>query len=181
MKRYILTGAPGAGKTSILRALESMGYAVAEEAATDVIAIEHRRGIEEPWTDPSFLEKILAVQLQRQEERIDPPAPVQVFDRSPVCTLALARWLGLTTPAVVRDALIRLDEERTYERKVFFIRPIGFVEPTAARRINFEDSVRFERVHEEVYQELGYQLIDVPAGPVVERAGLVDKLIRRWS
>ena len=37
MKRFILTGAPGAGKTSILRALAAGGYAVVPEAATDVM------------------------------------------------------------------------------------------------------------------------------------------------
>lgn len=37
MPAYILTGAPGAGKTAILRLLEANGYPVVEEAATDVI------------------------------------------------------------------------------------------------------------------------------------------------
>jgi predicted ATPase len=36
MKRFILTGAPGAGKTSILRVLAATGYPVVDEAATDV-------------------------------------------------------------------------------------------------------------------------------------------------
>lgn len=39
MPRYVLTGAPGAGKTAILRQLEIEGHAVVEEAATDVIAL----------------------------------------------------------------------------------------------------------------------------------------------
>ena len=34
MKRYILTGTPGAGKTSIIQALALRGYCVVEEAAT---------------------------------------------------------------------------------------------------------------------------------------------------
>jgi len=38
MKRYILTGTPGAGKTVLLRALELRGYVVIEESATDFIA-----------------------------------------------------------------------------------------------------------------------------------------------
>ena len=37
MKRFILTGAPGAGKTSILQALAAGGHAVVPEAATDVM------------------------------------------------------------------------------------------------------------------------------------------------
>ena len=34
MKRFIITGAPGAGKTAILRQLELDGFGVVEEAAT---------------------------------------------------------------------------------------------------------------------------------------------------
>jgi hypothetical protein len=38
MRRYIITGAPGAEKTAILQELKVRGYAVVGEAATDVIA-----------------------------------------------------------------------------------------------------------------------------------------------
>ncbi|MFG2472620.1 AAA family ATPase [Streptomyces canus] len=38
MRRYVLTGTPGAGKTSILQCLAEHGYEVVEEAATAVIA-----------------------------------------------------------------------------------------------------------------------------------------------
>lgn len=43
-----MTGAPGAGKTSILKGLQDRGYEVVEEAATDVIAREQALGVEEP-------------------------------------------------------------------------------------------------------------------------------------
>jgi predicted ATPase len=57
----------------------------------------------------------------------------------------------------------------------FFIRNQGFIEPTAARRISFADSLAFERVHEQTYRGLGFQLIDVPAGPLAERAALIRR------
>ncbi len=44
MPSYILTGAPGAGKTAVLRLLEASGYPVVEEAATDVIALGNAPG-----------------------------------------------------------------------------------------------------------------------------------------
>ena len=44
MKRYILTGTPGSGKTSIIHELKNQEYAVVEEAATDVIALEQANG-----------------------------------------------------------------------------------------------------------------------------------------
>ncbi len=35
-----------------------------------------------------------------------------------------------------------------YDRRVFFVRLMGFIEPTAARRIGLEEARRFEAVHE---------------------------------
>ncbi len=50
MKRFIPTGTPGAGKTSIIRELEALGHHVVDEAATAVIAREQALGEPEPWT-----------------------------------------------------------------------------------------------------------------------------------
>ena len=47
MPAYILTGARWSGKTAILRKLETLGYLVVEEAATDVIALENALGRDE--------------------------------------------------------------------------------------------------------------------------------------
>ena len=46
--------------------LELDGYAVVEEAATDVIALEQAAGVEQPWTHPSFIDTIVILQRQRQ-------------------------------------------------------------------------------------------------------------------
>src|ERR1700739_2291582 len=40
---------------------------------------------------------------------------------------------------------------------------------TAARRITFEQSLVFEQLHEQAYRDLGFQLVDVPAGPLADR------------
>jgi hypothetical protein len=44
MRRFIITGAPGAGKTAIIRQLELDGFSVVEEAATDVLAAARAQG-----------------------------------------------------------------------------------------------------------------------------------------
>jgi predicted ATPase len=66
MRRFVITGAPGAGKTAILRQLELDGFRVVEEAATDVIAAAQARGTAEPWTDPSFVDHVANLQRERQ-------------------------------------------------------------------------------------------------------------------
>ncbi len=55
-KRFILTGAPGSGKTTIIHALEAQGFAVIPEAATDIIAKEQLKGTLEPWKHPDFID-----------------------------------------------------------------------------------------------------------------------------
>ena len=66
MQRFILTGAPGAGKTAILRQLELDGFAVVEEAATDVIALGQAQGVLEAWKHSSFIDAIIDLQKRRQ-------------------------------------------------------------------------------------------------------------------
>ncbi|MGH3933792.1 MAG: hypothetical protein ACRDS1_02200 [Pseudonocardiaceae bacterium] len=64
-----------------------------------------------------------------------------------------------------------------YEHRVFFVRLLGFVAPTQARRISYQDSLRFEAVHEAVYREHGYQLVDVPPSAINERSAAIDSHI----
>jgi predicted ATPase len=176
MPAYILTGTPGAGKTSVLRLLETIGYAVVEEAATDVIALGNALGCAEPWRDRAFIDKVIALQRRRQDAvRAAAGSGTVFFDRSPVCTLALSRYLGRAASPLLTCEVDRILAEGTYEVTVFFIRNQGFVRATAARRISLEDSLAFEQIHEQTYRDLGFKLIDVPAGPLAERAALVQR------
>jgi predicted ATPase len=68
----------------MLRALEERGYAVAAEAATDVIAARQADGTSEPWRDPSFTTRIAQLRRGRQQLPVGPGRRAQVFDRSPV-------------------------------------------------------------------------------------------------
>ncbi len=173
MQRYILTGAPGAGKTVLLRRLELAGFPVVEEAATDLIALATARGVAEHWKQPSFIDDIVTLQRVRQQRADAWPDEVVIFDRSPVCTWALCEFLGREPTPVLREEMTRIERERTYERRVFFLENLGFVTPTEARRITFEETLRFEAVHRDVYRRFGYELVSIPAGDVETRFGAV--------
>src|SRR5205814_5562321 len=129
MRRFIITGAPGAGKTAIIRQLELDGFSVVEEAATDVIAAAHAQGTVEFWRHPSFIDAIAHVQ------------------------------------------------EATYQNRVFFNRNLGFITPTEARRISFEETVRFEKIHEETYRDFGFELVSIEPGSLVERVSIIKAAI----
>ena len=181
MPAYILTGTPGSGKTAILRMLEAAGYPVVEEAATDVIALNQALGREQPWDDSAFIDAIVTLQQRRQERFFGVCGASGVgtvfFDRSPVCTLALSRYAGLAPSPLLAREIDRVMADCRYDRDVFFIRNQGFVTPTAARRISFADSLRFERIHEQAYRDLGFRLIDIPAGPLADRVALVERAV----
>jgi predicted ATPase len=174
---YILTGTPGAGKTAVLRLLEASGYPVVEEAATDVIALGNALGRAEPWHEPDFIDKVITLQRHRQDSVRAAGCTAVFFDRSPVCTLALSRYLGFTPSPLLNAEVSRVLAEGTYEPIVFFIRNQGFVQPTAARQISFEDSLVFERLHEQTYHDLGFQLVEVPAGPLADRVKLIRQTV----
>lgn len=177
MLRYVLTGTPGSGKTAILRQLEFDGFAVIEEAATDVIALWLALGEPDPSAIPDFIDQILT--LQRRREGLARPVGddrALFFDRSPVCTLALSRFLGLPPSQLLADEIDRVMREQVYCETVFFVRSLGFVTPTAARRISFSDSLVFEEVHERTYRELGFRLIEVAPGPLANRVEQVRRV-----
>ncbi len=173
MRRYIITGAPGAGKTAIIRHLELEGLSVVEEAATDIIAAEHARGTEEPWRDPSFIDTIARLQKNRQMRASCQPDEVQFHDRCVVCTAALAVYLGYPFSPFLNSELERIQKEAIFQNRVFFIRNLGFITPTQARRISFDDALRFEKTHEEMYRSLGFELVPIEPGSIAERVSTI--------
>ena len=177
MRRFVVTGTPGAGKTAIIRQLELEGYSVVEEAATDVIAVLQAQGMSEPWRDPGFIDAIVNLQRDRQIRASCQADKVQFHDRCVICTAALASYLGYAVSTILARELERVTKERIYEKRVFFVRSLGFITHTEARRISFEEAARFEKIHEDMYRELGFELVSVGPGSVTERVRLIQNAI----
>src|SRR5262252_5267828 len=177
MRRFIITGAPGAGKTAILRQLELDGFSVVEEAATDVIAAAQAQGTVQPWIDPSFIDAIAHLQRDRQLRASCQPDEVQFHDRSVVCTAALATYLGYGFSPFLVSELERVKKEAIYQNQVFFIRNLGFITPTEARRISFEETVRFEKIHEDMYRDHGFEVVSIEARNLTERVSIIKAAI----
>lgn len=173
MKRYILTGTPGCGKTSLLHALEMREYFVIDEAATDVIAYEQALGVDEPWNYPDFIDKITALQKQRQQQASESSAPLQFYDRSPFCTYALAKYLKFEPSKTLMEEIERIEANQLYEKKVFFIQNLGFCKPTDARKISYEESLVFEQTHLETYDHFGYECHMIPPAPLLDRVNTI--------
>ena len=142
-----------------------------------VIALSQSISQDRPWTDPSFIDQIVALQRLRQTRARAAETDLVFFDRSPVCTLALSRYMGFATSPILADEIDRILQAGVYEPMVFFVRNQGFIQRTEARRITLEESLEFERIHEQTYRELGFELVDVPAGPLADRVALIQQTI----
>jgi predicted ATPase len=176
-RRFIVTGAPGVGKTAIIRQLELDGFCVVEEAATDVIAAAQARGTPQPWTHPSFIDVVTTLQRDRQIRASYQPDAVQFHDRCAVCTAALATYLGHPVSPFLATELERIKKEAIYQDRVFFVRNLGFITPTEARRISFEETVRFEKIHEKTYRDFGFELVSIEPGSLGERVSVIKAAI----
>lgn len=175
-KRYILTGMPGSGKTSIIHALEALGQTVVYEAATDVIATEQTLGNLEPWTSPKFIDDIAALQKKRLITTDNLAQDTQFYDRSPICTYALAIYLGFEPSESLINEIEYIQKNKVYEKPVFFIANLGFITNTDARKISFEESLKFEKIHLETYKKFGYECVIIPMASVDERANHILRL-----
>jgi predicted ATPase len=161
IKRFIFTGTPGSGKTSLIKKLEKSDYSVIYEAATDVISIEQAKGIEKPWEQPDFVDQITRMQKERQMDAI---GDLQFYDRAPFCTYALAQYLShhknieFSPTHVLFDEIDRCLKNGVYQNQIFFFENLGFIEHTDARKISYEDALIFEQIHLDVYKEFGFDI-----------------------
>lgn len=170
VKRFILTGTPGSGKTSVINALEKHAYSVIHESATDVIAQAQAKGIERPWEELDFTDKIVRMQKERQ---MSATGNFQFYDRSPFCTYALGKYLGYALSHIGLDEIDRCLKAGIYENKVFFFENLGFIEHTDARKISFEDALIFEQIHLDVYKQFDFEIIIVPKKSIEKRCEFV--------
>jgi len=162
MKKIVLTGGPGTGKSTLILALEQRGEYVIRESAEDVIRLMQAQGHPEPWTMPGFQELILKLQLQR-ESRIPDEAARVFMDRGVPDGLAYA------LPGTRTYELLLQEAKKAKYDLVFLVENLGCTNKTAVRAENHEEAVKLGSKLEEVYRMLGYEPIRIPAVPLNER------------
>jgi predicted ATPase len=167
--RFVITGGPGSGKTTLVDALRNLGYFGFPEIARDLI----NQGYVPPiWLQRSnrgsFLESILHQHVLYYQQIVG--AEIAFFDRGIPDSLAYLTYLQLKIPAFLTEAVAN-----------FRYNPIVFVAPPW-EEIYFNDSVRRETYGQACllydltvvkYRESGYQIIELPKKSVEERVEVV--------
>jgi len=180
MRRYILSGGPGSGKSSLLQTLLDRGYACSPEVSRQVIMEELAQPSGcLPWINlPCFAEKVLSRMTEAYRTMaagsrslaIAPGADTAFFDRGIPDIIAYLLVAGLPVPA----HFYRAAEQHPYEPLVFLLPPwpdIYIQDP--ARWQTYLESERIYLEIKATYQAAGYRIAEVPRAPLAERADYI--------
>ena len=172
---FIVTGAPAGGKTTLLEAAADAGLGVGQEAARAVI--QSQAAIDGPavqWRNPAmFAELMLDRDIQTWQAVRSAPGPV-LCDRGIPDLVAYGRMLGIADSQHYRRAA----ELYRYNKAVFFAPPWREIFATDAERIEgWEHAQRIYQPMRDVYEELGYRIVELPKAPVAERLAFVKDVI----
>ena len=170
---FILTGAPGTGKTAILNSLGSDARCV-DEPAREILSEQRSAGCAgTPGRDPSlFVELLLRRSIEKYEAARRWEGSV-VFDRGIPDCIAYASVLGADPAPSTRAA-----EVYRYHREVFVLEPWeGIYTVDDERTMSFADTLTFHEALVDAYERAGYVLVGVPRDPIENRVTFVRDAI----
>lgn len=171
----VVTGGPGAGKSTLVDALEREGFARSCEAGRGIIQDQVAIGGRAlPWADVErFAEMMLCWELRSYRDFAGRPEPV-FFDRGVPDVVGYLRLEGRPVPEHVHRAA----ETFRYDRRVFVAPPWpGIYARDAERKQSLDEAERTYASMVATYTEYGYDLVELPRAPVEDRVRfVVDRL-----
>ena len=175
----VISGGPGAGKTTVLLELARRGFQCAAEVARQIIQEQVREGGDAlPWGN---CERYCRVMLERSIDSYREYASgtgVTFFDRGLPDTLCYARLIGLS----FEDEIFVACQRYRYATRAFLAPP--WQEIYAAdmeRRQTFEEAVKTYSLMVEAYKDCGYEVVEIPRVAPTERADFIVGMLLRMN
>jgi len=157
---FIITGGPGAGKTTVLDELQSRGFHCAPEVAREIIQEQMRDGGSAlPWKDRALFTNLMLERSIKSYSALLSTDKPTFFDRGIPDSLAYACLIGLSDKKALQDAC----RQYRYAAQVFIAPPWKEIYATDnERKQDFAEAERTWKQITETYQECGYTLIELP-------------------
>ena len=175
LKRVVLTGGPGAGKTSVLVRLQELGYSVVPEMARQIISDRKSRGMSPRPPPVDFARAILEEDMRLYDSVSD---GLVFFDRSILDALAMLNECGALCDKEREDILARYP----YTSPVFVFPPWREIYRTDEERDqSFKESVQVHSAICDWYLKIGYDISAVPTGLIHERCKYILKTLGEYE
>jgi predicted ATPase len=167
----VITGGPGSGKSTLIDALEGLGFRRSLEAGRAIIQTQrHIGGSALPWADRQlFAEMMLSWEMRSHQELAGHDGPV-FFDRGVPDVIGYLGVCGLPVPPHMEAAA----RSFRYRRQVFIAPPWPEIfGGDAERRQSLGEAERTHDAMIEAYSRHGYELVPLPMTSVEERVAFV--------
>lgn len=170
--RYIITGGPGSGKSSLLNALIDKGYQGFEEISRIVIREQHEiNGDKLPWENLADFAEICFERMSKQLEDCN-SSNYCFYDRGIPDIIAYVRRGGLKVPEKY------FEKSNQYNPTVFIAPPWQEIFINDAERPeSFDDSMEIYQFLKGTYDELGFKIIELPKVSIKERVKFIENYL----
>ena len=176
LKKIVITGGPGTGKSSIIAELSKRGYHCMEEISRQVTLDARKNGIEQLFLDNPLLFSELLLEGRKQQyiDASKKTSDLVFFDRGLPDVLAYMEYVGDKYPQEFIDTC----KNNVYDH-VFILSPWQNIYSSDSERYeNFEQSVKIHDHLLNIYEKYDYNLIDVPFEKVQTRTDHILEIIR---
>ena len=167
---FVLTGAPGSGKSSTLQTLKAFGHRCIGEPAREILAEQRAvRGTALPEHDKGRFTELLLDRSVANFVAEEPSTTPVFFDRGIVDVVGFAKLFALDTVMFEQAA-----QNYRYNTTVFVFNPWREIYVTdEERKMGFDEATRFHEQLLASYRHHGYRLVFVPQETVEKRARFV--------
>lgn len=168
---FIISGGPGAGKTTLIDALAGRGFATVEEAGRDILRQQAAIGgnAVHGGDAMTYCELMLMRGIADYEQAAEGDEPV-FFDRGIAELSGYCQLIGAPVPAHVR----RAGEIYRYNTTVFVAPPWREIyRQDALRGQEWSEAVRTFELVRDAYEEAGYRTVEIPRDTVARRVAFV--------
>ena len=177
VKRIVITGGPGTGKTSIINELKKRGHICLDEISREVTLKARKDGIEQLFlTQPLLFSELLLKGREKQfNEANNCDKDIVFLDRGIPDVIAYMDYIGDEYP----DTFINSCKTHVYD-VAFILEPWQEIFVSDSERYeNFDQAVKIHHHLLNTYERFNYNLMDVPFDTIENRAQFILNVVNQ--